>query len=163
MNDSAGRSPDLRIAGAVCLPIPSPEQWLLSTDPPRLQWRGRAGFSPASQKTPGGIETSYRVYNKKRAEGDTARRRETPSGEQQSGGAGALREIRGVQARALPRNESDRVSTSDCDPAPDSGSGSTPVAGLFAGWDSDGGSGSYQSGWPRPWWPVYLPRAASTW
>src|SRR4051794_23697571 len=35
--DLAGRSPDLRLIGSVRLPIPSPEQWLCGSEPPRLQ------------------------------------------------------------------------------------------------------------------------------
>jgi hypothetical protein len=35
-----------------CLPSAFLRQWLLRFAPPRLQWRGRAGFSPASQTTP---------------------------------------------------------------------------------------------------------------
>ncbi len=49
MPNFTGRSPDLRFNGPIFLPIPGREQWIPSIDPPRLQWRGRAGFSPASQ------------------------------------------------------------------------------------------------------------------
>jgi hypothetical protein len=35
-----------------CLPNAFLRQWLLRFAPPRSQWRGRAGFSPASQTTP---------------------------------------------------------------------------------------------------------------
>jgi len=36
-----------------CLPSAFLHQWLFRFAPPRLQWRGRAGFSPASQTSPG--------------------------------------------------------------------------------------------------------------
>jgi len=44
---TSGRSPDSRFIGLAAFPTSSVSGIVAS--PPRLQWRGRAGFSPASQ------------------------------------------------------------------------------------------------------------------
>ena len=44
---TSGRSPDSRFLGLAAFPTSSVSGIVAS--PPRLQWRGRAGFSPASQ------------------------------------------------------------------------------------------------------------------
>jgi hypothetical protein len=45
---ASGRSPDSRIFGPAAFPSRKAGQWRVA-GPPRLQWRGRAGFSPASR------------------------------------------------------------------------------------------------------------------
>ena len=44
---TSGRSPDSRFIGLAAFPTLSVSG--IQASPPRLQWRGRAGFSPASQ------------------------------------------------------------------------------------------------------------------
>ena len=56
---TSGRSPDSRFLGLAAFPTSSVSGIVAS--PPRLQWRGRAGFSPASQLSSRKSARSYEV------------------------------------------------------------------------------------------------------
>ena len=64
---TSGRSPDSRFLGLAAFPTSSVSG--IVSSPPRLQWRGRAGFSPASQLS------SQKQRQKLRADATAVKRR----------------------------------------------------------------------------------------